>query len=293
MLDNHRHIYTRFVLALLLLGLVFFGRDTLFRLPVGAPESPGSPLETLVNAIKKEVSAPPPLRAPNESPGAQLTRSGTIEWTNTERKNNGLLALRENDSLDEIARLRLQDMFARQYFAHVAPDGTDVTTVTKQVGYDYLAIGENLALGNFADDKDLVEAWMNSPGHRANILNEKYEEIGVAVKQGIFENRSTWLAVQVFGMPSSACPAPDEATAATIEQNKIQIASLEAELNAQRAELQSGNRRRPDYNAQVTAYNALVNQYNSFIAATQNLVTEYNNEVHAFNLCVGTSTAAE
>ena len=53
--------------------------------------------------------------------------------------------------------------------------------MAKKAGYEYISVGENLAMGNFKNDGDLVEAWMNSPGHRANILSFKYKELGVAV----------------------------------------------------------------------------------------------------------------
>jgi uncharacterized protein YkwD len=92
-------------------------------------------------------------------------------------------------------------MFENQYFAHESPTGEKVSDLAKKFGYDFLLIGENLAMGNFSSDEDLVLAWMESPGHRENILNEKYQEIGVAVKKGIFEGKEVWIAVQHFGLP--------------------------------------------------------------------------------------------
>src|SRR6185369_15716694 len=119
---------------------------------------------------------------------------------------SGLPALKENALLDKAAKKKLDDMFAQQYFEHINPQGKGPSDLAKSVGYDYIAIGENLALGNFKNDAELVQAWMDSPGHRANILNKQYTEIGVAVGQGTYEGKKTWLAVQEFGRPTSSCP---------------------------------------------------------------------------------------
>ena len=64
-------------------------------------------------------------------------------------------------------------------------------------------------MGNFKNDQDLVSAWLNSPGHRANILNTRFTEIGTAVLKGFYEGREVWMAVQEFGLPLSSCPNPD------------------------------------------------------------------------------------
>ncbi len=139
-----------------------------------------------------------------------LTPAGVIAQTNAARAANGdLPSLAENATLDDIATLRLDDMFTQQYFAHIGPQGESAISVASSVGYNHLALGENLALGNYAGDAGVVTAWMGSPGHRANILDTHYTQIGVAVREGMFEGQETWLAVQVFGRPSSDCTAPD------------------------------------------------------------------------------------
>ena len=68
--------------------------------------------------------------------------------------------------------------------------------------YPYLAAGENLALGDFKNANELVAAWMASPGHRANILNGVYRDIGVATGFDAFEGRKTIIVVQIFGATS-------------------------------------------------------------------------------------------
>lgn len=238
-------------------------------------------------------STPPPLKAPATPAGKSpsqftLTRAGVIAETNLARTaNGGLPSFTEDASLDTIAALRLGDMFAKQYFAHVAPDGGSVQTVASSVGYEYLAIGENLALGNFLGDEGVVTAWMNSPGHRTNILSTHYTQIGVAVRKGVFEGEDTWIAVQIFGRPASDCPAPDASLKTAIGALESQLSQMEADIQAKRAEIDAMEPKRgPAYNQKVDAYNAEVSRYNALVAETKAKVAEYNTEVAAFNQCI-------
>ncbi|MBI2506980.1 MAG: CAP domain-containing protein, partial [Candidatus Colwellbacteria bacterium] len=161
-----------------------------------------NPPEAKSLTVEKKVSAPPPLRAepkeelPTTQPVSTLTRSGIILETNLQRQQNGSGFLAENSTLDATAAEKANDMCAKQYFAHVSPSGIGAAELADSFGYDYISIGENLALGPFASDAALVEAWMGSPGHRANILNSRFTEIGVGVTKCIFEGSSVWLAVQ-------------------------------------------------------------------------------------------------
>jgi uncharacterized protein YkwD len=245
---------------------------------------------TLEN-LKQQVLTGGALRGTENAPDAYLTRAGTINFTNQARQNNGNLpALTENQKLDQDAQNKLKDMFARQYFEHVSPDGKGPADQAATVGYQYVIIGENLALGNFKNDAALVEAWMNSPGHRANILNVKYQEIGVAVGKGAFEGKTVWLAVQEFGKPLSSCPA--------IDQNlKNQIVSLKGDVDSITPQLQDLKNQidgtpEPKTHAEVDAYNQLVARYNALVKIFNNKVDAlkqatdaYNAQVQQFNLC--------
>lgn len=240
--------------------------------------------------VAKDVSLPPPLRneTPAAAPAPKLTTSGIILNTNNQRKlNGGLPALSENTTLDAIATARAADMFQKQYFAHVAPDGGNVETVARTLGYEYLAIGENIALGVFAGDADLVDAWMASPGHRANILNKQYTQIGVAAREGVFDGRKTWIAVQIFGRPASACPAIDANLKTKIDTAEAQLAEMQTQIQTKKAEMDAIKPKRGSaYNQKVDEYNALVRQYNILLEQTKLQVDQYNAEVTAFNLCV-------
>ncbi|MEK7121756.1 MAG: CAP domain-containing protein [Patescibacteria group bacterium] len=120
--------------------------------------------------------------------------------TNNQRKANNLGSLAENSKLNAAADFKMRDMFARQYFDHYAPDGTSgIEELLIRFNYQYIAAGENLALGDFKNANELVSLWMASPGHKANILNSTYREIGVATDYDMFQGRRTIIAVQIFG----------------------------------------------------------------------------------------------
>jgi uncharacterized protein YkwD len=240
----------------------------------------------LVQETGKQIFTPAPLRAEKEAQEAFLTKEGVIARTNAERAKLGLPALKESINLDASAEAKVLDMFKNQYFAHQSPGGLGVGDLAENAGYDFLIIGENLALGNFENDQALVQAWMDSPGHRANILNANYQEIGVAVQKGIFEGRTTWLAVQHFGKPVSACAQPDAALKIKIENSQKQLSQIQGNLEALRLVLQETNRKnREEYNQKVGQYNDLVSQYNNLSAEIKVFVATYNQEVQAFNSC--------
>lgn len=118
--------------------------------------------------------------------------------TNAQRKANGLAPLSLNSDLDQAAMSKAQNMFAENYWAHIAPDGTTPWYFIKNSGYDYLYAGENLARG-FNSASDVVDAWMHSPSHRENLLSPNYTDIGFAVQTGTLTGSDTVLVVQMFG----------------------------------------------------------------------------------------------
>ena len=120
--------------------------------------------------------------------------------TNDERAKNGLPALQENTSLDVAAEKKAEDMFKKDYWAHFAPDGGSPWDFIKQSGYLYEYAGENLAK-NFLFSKNVVDAWMNSPTHKENIVKKEYTEVGYAVVNGMLSGEETTLVVQMFGTP--------------------------------------------------------------------------------------------
>ena len=123
-----------------------------------------------------------------------------LTGTNQVRNENGLQSLRLNPELSEAARRKAEHMFANDYWAHIAPDGTTPWDFILSESYDYAYAGENLAK-NFNSSGAVVEAWYGSPSHRENLLSSNYDEIGFAVVNGILDGYETTLVVQMFGRP--------------------------------------------------------------------------------------------
>jgi len=266
-------------------GIIFYFRDVLFNFSAPLPEFKET-TDFVISEIKKEVVAPEPLRARQETPEAFLTKNGVIALTNLQRQQNGLASLKDNPLLDKAAALKLKDMFTNQYFGHISTSGAGPDFWIEKSGYEYVMIGENLALGNFEDDQELIEAWMQSPGHRANILNQRYQEIGVAVGRGTFEGKLTWLAVQEFGLPLAVCPRVDNGLKITIDANKVKLDELRNTLEGLRLEIEKRRPRESDYNQKIEEYNSLVSVYNNLIEETRTLIEEYNHQVKLFNECI-------
>lgn len=132
---------------------------------------------------------------------AAVVASVLVDLTNFDRAQEGLHGLAVNQTLTQAAQLKANDMAARSYFAHNAPDGKTPWFWMGEAGYNFSYAGENLAVF-FGDSEDVARAWMNSPSHRANILNSSFTEIGIATAQGVYQGRSTVFVVQMFGTPA-------------------------------------------------------------------------------------------
>lgn len=115
---------------------------------------------------------------------AGLDAGRIAELTNQSRREEGLAPLRVDGRLTAAARAKLFDMLKRDYFAHRSPDGRQPWTFMQAAGYRFLVAAENLAKG-YESETELQRAWMRSKGHRANILNPRFTEMGVADAQGI------------------------------------------------------------------------------------------------------------
>ena len=123
-----------------------------------------------------------------------------VDLTNTSRLSQDLNPLEFSPILASAAQLKANDMASKSYFAHTSPEGKSPWYWFKEGGYSFLYAGENLAV-NFVDSEDVVLAWMNSPGHRANILNDKFTEIGIAMAPGTYNGQNSIYVVQLFGQP--------------------------------------------------------------------------------------------
>lgn len=120
-----------------------------------------------------------------------------LELVNTERTSRGFTALARNDQLDDAAVAQATDMRDNKFFDHTGSDGSNVGTRATAAGYTWSAIGENIGSGSVSPEA-MMDLWMNSDGHRANILSPNFTELGVGI-----DERGTALWVQVFGRPQS------------------------------------------------------------------------------------------
>jgi uncharacterized YkwD family protein len=131
---------------------------------------------------------------PNESKKANENEAGlnayeqqVVDLTNKERAKYGLPPLKVDAALSKVAREKSRDMAVNHYFSHNSPTYGSPFEMMKKFGISYTAAGENIAKGQ-RTPQEVVAAWMNSEGHRANILNKNYTHIGV----GFEENGYIW-----------------------------------------------------------------------------------------------------
>ena len=121
---------------------------------------------------------------PQTTDAASAYEREVIRLVNAERAKAGLAALAEDTALTRTARMKSQDMHDNRYFDHNSPTYGTAFQLMKSQGVSYRTAGENIAMG-YATPEAVVRAWMNSAGHRANILNAAYTRIGVGyVKDG-------------------------------------------------------------------------------------------------------------
>ena len=121
-----------------------------------------------------------------------------LSLTNKMRGDNGLAPVQLDSKLTAAAAQKASDMFARDYWAHVSPVGTQPWYFITEAGYSYRYAGENLAR-DFSDSDSVVKAWIASPTHRENLLNPRYQDMGLAIVDGKLGGRETTLVVQMFG----------------------------------------------------------------------------------------------
>ncbi len=218
-----------------------------------------------------------------------LNDNQIIYWTNIERVKNGtnLPQLVVDSKLTEIAKKRVLDMFENEYFEHVSPTGDSVSKIADREVYKYIIIGENIALGNFGGSRDLVQSWMNSEGHRANILNNNYTNIGVYSKEGEYNGRSVWISAQVFSKPMSYCVEPDNTKKEKINDSNFVLENLKKEIKEVELELKIISTGDVEiYNKKVTEYNNLAHAFNELVSNIKKLTALYNIEVQKFNECI-------
>ncbi|WP_348633527.1 CAP domain-containing protein [Mesobacillus selenatarsenatis] len=145
-----------------------------------APEQEAAP-------APQERTAPTPQEEAAPAPEQKATPSGTelsafeakvIDLTNEQRRKNGLPNLQPDTALSNVAQEKSNDMQAKNYFSHTSPTYGSPFDMMRDFGVSYNSAGENIAMGQQSAE-EVVNAWMNSEGHRKNILSPNYTHIGV------------------------------------------------------------------------------------------------------------------
>ena len=131
---------------------------------------------------------------------SEITAQKVFQLTNLERQKNNLAPLHYNSALSLSSVNKAKDMIKFNYWAHNSPKGLTPWDFFKEVDYKYSVAGENLAK-DFYDNEGMMQAWMNSPTHKTNIINAKYQEIGIGVVDGVINGVKTTLVVQHFATP--------------------------------------------------------------------------------------------
>jgi len=138
-----------------------------------------------------------------------------IDLTNRIRQSVGVSLLTENNLLTQAAYNKAGDMLLNQYFAHIGPDKKTISDWLAGVNYKYAVAGENLAMG-FSGAEEVVNGWVRSQTHYANLVDPDFSETGVGLSSGLYENYDTTLVAQFFGSSQPAVSA-----AVTEEENNI------------------------------------------------------------------------
>jgi uncharacterized protein YkwD len=287
---NKIKIFIILVLVIIAFGAGFWFKEDVLKLSDGFSaknqEFKKIDIGVVISEAKKEILTSSPLNVGRASNEVVLLKSKIILETNKQRVANGLPELSENNMLNQAAGVKANDMFKNQYFEHVSPTGVNPGVLVENSGYKYIITGENLILGNFKGENEVVQDWMNSPGHRANILNLSYTEIGVSAIKGIYKGETVWIAVQEFGLPITACSEPNESLKNQIETKQEMLKNLGADIDNLKNQIDNTNQSSVYYNDLIDNYNSLVQRYNSLAQELKTIVIDYNNQVNFFNNCV-------
>ncbi|GFR34439.1 SafA/ExsA family spore coat assembly protein [Thermobrachium celere] len=194
-----------YLITFILFTSIVFAQDTYYTVQPG--DSMWKIAQKYQVGISEIVAANPEIKDPALIyPGQKIKipvvetkaiESEVVRLVNIERAKVGLPALKENWQLSRIARYKSQDMINKNYFSHYSPTYGSPFDMIESFGLKFSAAGENIAMGQ-RTPQEVMNAWMNSPGHRSNILSPTYTEIGVGLAKDKY-GRCYW--TQMFIKP--------------------------------------------------------------------------------------------
>lgn len=234
--------------------------------------------------------------------GSQKTANESIDvqkiltHTNRYREQYGLKPLQFNPALTRSANKKAGDMILYQYFSHNSPydNQKDFSYFISQEKYSFLRVSENLAVGEFGSEKEIVDAWMASPEHQTNILLPDYKHIGASVKKGYYQGKVMYYIVQHFGIPKDACPSISNKIITEmkeVEQEAIYLKKesekIEQEIIKNESLPQVTNRELQEL---ISQYNATISSYNSLVRRYEKITDQYNQQVDQLDTCLSVLT---
>lgn len=215
-----------------------------------------------------------------------------LTHTNKYRELYGLQPLRFSPALTRSANKKADDMILYQYFSHNSPydNQKDFSYFISQEKYSFLRVSENLAVGEFSNEKEIVDAWMSSPEHRANILLPDYKHIGASVKKGYYQGKVMYYIVQHFGIPKDACPSISNKIITEmkeIEQQAVyfkkESEKIEQEIIKNESLPQVTNRELQEL---IRQYNVTISSYNELVRKYEKITDQYNQQVDRLDKCL-------
>ena len=235
-----------------------------------------------------------------------LSTEELVRHTNAYRTAQGLPPLTMNPLLNKAALARAIDMQTHGYFDHQNPmTGLGPAEAIAATGYSARTATENIANGTWSSNQALVQVWIDSPSHRANILDPEVREIGMALVQ---DHRVAsgcrfvrLYAVQLFGRPLSDCgklPSEDEHAALMAIEERLeslhtQLRAMQIELDDMQAQIERAESRMQanqwiqQRNQRVTDFNHLVAASNQVQETLAERVDAFNAAIAEFNACGG------
>ncbi len=218
-----------------------------------------------------------------------VNSENVLYYTNLERTSRGLKPLRFSSKLTRSTNAKARDMFTFQYFAHTSPHDSKkgFAYFIDNENYNFARVSENLAMGEFMTAKEVVDAWMNSPDHRANILFPDYRDIGGAVQTGIMNGNQVFIIVEHFGIPKNACPIVSQASLddlRSLEQEALAARKVATDLEYKIN--QDSSLSNSDLDALIEEYNTAIRKYNSLATQFGEVTSQYNAQVKSYDDCI-------
>jgi uncharacterized protein YkwD len=166
-----------------------------------------TPTATISALVPSPTPRPTPPKTPTPSPKAtegmarpmQSASQTILAQLNASRVANGVPALTSNATLQRMAQSYADEMAAGQFLSHTDPQGATFEMRIVRSGYRGSSTAENLGVTTEPGGTDIVGLWMNSPGHRANMLNPEFRAVGIGVATGMYEGLSATYVVAEFG----------------------------------------------------------------------------------------------